>query len=178
MENAPSQLTSMELTQIRNLLERDAVRQVLEGYARGNDRGDEAIMRSAYWDDGYDDHGPFKGNAQDFITWALPLGKVTSGHQHFLGQSVISVEGDQASAETYFVYYAEGGRAPLPNVVSALAGRYVDTLERRGGVWKILHRVTVVDWSTVWRSDERFWDVEKFVSGDWYPNDQIYKKPV
>lgn len=171
-------LTSAEIEKLRDILERDAIRQVLEGYVRGNDRNDEATMRAAYWDDGYDDHGPFKGNAQDFCTWAAPLAKQTSGHQHFLGQSVISVEGDRASTETYYMYCAENGRAPQPNVVGALAGRYVDTLERRGGVWKILHRVTVVDWSTVWRSDERFWDVEKFVAGEWYPNDQIYKKPV
>jgi SnoaL-like domain len=175
MTDSPAPLTSTELKQLRAILDRDAIRQVLESYVRGNDRGDEATMRGAYWDDGYDDHGPFKGNAQDFVTWALPLGKECSGHQHFLGQSVISVDGDRASAETYYLYCAENGRAPQPNVVNALAGRYVDSLERRDGVWKITHRVTVVDWSTVWRSDERFWDVEKFVSGDWYPNDQIYK---
>lgn len=168
-------LTAAELSRLRDMLERDAIRQVLESYVRGNDRGDEATMRAAYWHDGYDDHGPFKGNAQEFCTWALPLGKACSSHQHVLGQSMISVEGDRACAETYFVYYAEEGRQPLPNVVNALAGRYVDRLERRGGVWKIAHRVVVIDWSNVWRSDDRYPGVEAFVSGDWFPNDQIYR---
>lgn len=178
MTQAVPPLSAAELIELRSILERDAIRKVLESYVRGNDRGDEATMRAAYWDDGYDDHGPFKGNAQEFCTWALQLGKhACSGHQHVLGQSVISVDGDQAWAETYFMYFAEEGRAPLPNVVNALAGRYVDTLERREGVWKIAHRVVVIDWSTVWRSEERFAGVETFVPGDWYPNDLVNKHP-
>lgn len=119
--------------------------------------------------------GTFKGDAQEFITWAFQLFAQSSGKQHLLGQSVIEVKGDRASAETYFLFFLEKGRAPLPNEVHALAGRYVDTLERRDGEWKIAHRVVVVDWSTVWHSDERFWEVEKFVAGEFYPNDQIYK---
>jgi ketosteroid isomerase-like protein len=164
-------LTPAELMALRALLERDAIRRVVEGYARGIDRCDEVATRAAYWDDAYDDHGSFKGNAQEFVGWALAAANTLSGHQHVLGQSVITVDGDQASCETYFVYYAEEGRSPLPNVVSALAGRYVDSLERRGGEWKIAHRVVVIDWSTVWRSDERFATVEAFAAGKWYPAD-------
>ena len=175
--NEVAPLTSAELVELRAILERDAIRRVIEGYARGIDRCDEVNTRAAYWDDAYDDHGNFKGNAQDFVTWALAAAQECSGHQHVLGQSVIEVDGDGASCETYFVYYAEAGRSPLPNVVSALAGRYVDSLERRGGDWKISDRVVVIDWSTVWRSDERFPGVDAFVRGDWYPDDQAFKKP-
>ena len=175
IEAAP--LTTEELSQLRGILERDAIRRVLEGYIRGMDRADDAGTRAAYWEDGHDDHGPYKGNAMEFATWGVALAKECSGHQHVLGQSVIAVEGHRASAETSFVYYREEGRTPLPNVVNALGGRYVDLLERRGGEWKILDRVVAIDWSTVWRSDERYPDVDTFVRGDWYPNDQIYKKP-
>jgi hypothetical protein len=175
IEAAP--LTAEELSQLRGLLERDAIRRVVEGYVRGIDRCEEASARAAYWEDGHDNHGLFDGNAQEFLTWALGLAKEYSGHQHFLGQSVIAVDGDRASAETYFVHYAELGRAPLPNDVTALAGRYVDLLERRGGDWKILDRVVAIDWSTVWRAGERYPGVEAFVSGAWHPDDAIYKKP-
>lgn len=170
-------LTSAELIGLRAILERDAIRRVIEGYARGLDRCDEVATRAAYWDDAYDDHGTFKGNAQEFVTWALAAAKECSGHQHVLGQSVIAVDGDRASCDTYFVYYAEQGRSPVPNVVNALAGRYVDSLERRGADWKISHRVVVIDWSTVWRSDERFPGVDAFVPGAWHPDDQIFKTP-
>ncbi|MEV0688483.1 nuclear transport factor 2 family protein [Nocardia sp. NPDC050378] len=172
-----AQLTPVELGRLRDLLERDAIRRVVEGYVRGMDRCEEARARAAYWEDGHDNHGPFDGNAQEFVPWGLAAAKESSGHQHVLGQSVIEVAGDHASAETYFVYYQEQGRIPLPNVVHVLAGRYVDTLERRGGEWKIADRVVAIDWSTVWRSDERFPMVDDFVRGDWFPDDQIYQKP-
>lgn len=170
-------LTSSEVSQMRALLERAAIRQVIEGYARGVDRGEEALMRAAYWDDASDDHGPFKGAGQDFVTWSLSNTRSRSGKQHFLGQSIIAIDGCRSSAETYFVYFAEDGRSPLPNVVNALAGRYVDSLERRGEEWKISDRVVVIDWSTVWRSDERFPGVDSFVRGGWYPDDVIYQEP-
>jgi SnoaL-like domain len=170
-------LTSAESMRLRSLLERDAIRQVIQGYARGVDRGEEAPMRGAYWDDASDDHGPFKGSAQEFVTWSLSNAKKRSGKQHFLGQSVIEVDECRASAETYFLYFGEDGRAPLPNVVNALAGRYVDSLERRSEEWKIADRVVVVDWSMVWRSDERFAGIDTFVPGNWFPDDLIYKEP-
>ena len=168
-------LTSAELIELRALLERDAIRRVVAGYARGIDRADEVATRAAYWGDAYDDHGSFKGNAHEFVGWALAAAKECSGHQHVLGQSVIAVDGDHSTCETYFVYYAEEGRSPLPNVVSALAGRYVDSLERRDGEWKISHRVVVIDWSTVWRSDERFPTVDAFVPGKWHPADYSFE---
>jgi len=178
MPNEAAPLTAAELSQLRAILERDTIRRVVERYARGMDRAYETDARAAYWEDGHDNHGVYDGNAQEFVTWALPAAKEYSGHQHVLGQSVIAVDGDRASAETYFVHYAEQeGRAPSPNVVTALAGRYVDYLERRGGEWKIADRVVAIDWSTVWRSDERFPGVDAFVRGDWYPDDQIFKKP-
>jgi len=177
MTNETLPLTAVELAQLRAILERDVIRRVVERYARGMDRCHEVDARAAYWDDGHDNHGVYDGNAQEFVTWGLAAAKEYSGHQHVLGQSNIAVDGDRASAETYFVHYAEQGRAPLPNVVTALAGRYVDLLERRGGEWKIADRVVAIDWSTVWRSDERFPGVDAFVRGDWYPDDRIFTKP-
>ena len=177
MTNETLPLTAVELAQLRAILERDVIRRVVERYARGMDRCHEVDARAAYWDDGHDNHGVYDGNAQEFVTWGLAAAKEYSGHQHVLGQSNIAVDGDRASAETYFVHYAEQGRAPLPNVVTALAGRYVDLLERRGGEGKIADRVAAIDRSHVWRSNERFPGVDAFVRGDWYPDDRIFTKP-
>ena len=89
----PTPLSSAELSQLRQMLERDAIRRVVEGYVRGVDRFDEEKARGAYWDDAHDDHGLFKGNAQDFVTWTFAGTFEISGHQHLLGQSVIEVSG-------------------------------------------------------------------------------------
>jgi hypothetical protein len=65
-----------------------------------------------------------------------------------LGQSLITVEGDRAGAETFFVAFmrlpGKDGESPRMN---QLIGRFVDRLERVGGKWKIRHRTCVRDTS-------------------------------
>ncbi len=44
---------------LRELLDRDEIRQVMMRYARGLDRLDFELTRSCYWDDATEDHGSF-----------------------------------------------------------------------------------------------------------------------
>ena len=81
MTNKAAPLTSAELIELRAIIERDAIRRVVEGYARGMNRCDEASAREAYWNDANDHHGPFNGNATEFVTWGLALAKESSSHQ-------------------------------------------------------------------------------------------------
>ncbi|HBF89936.1 MAG TPA: hypothetical protein DDX09_02110, partial [Hyphomonas atlantica] len=52
---------------IEELWAREAIRDCLFRYARGIDRADEAMLRSAYWPDGTDHHGPYQGSASGFV---------------------------------------------------------------------------------------------------------------
>ena len=48
---------SMTVSQFRDeLADREAIRDCLYRYARGMDRCDEEMLRSAYWEDALDDH--------------------------------------------------------------------------------------------------------------------------
>ena len=49
-----------------SLSDHDAIRQVVARYARGVDRLDADVMKSAYWPEATDDHGVFVGNAMVF----------------------------------------------------------------------------------------------------------------
>lgn len=49
------------------LADREAIREVAYRYARGVDRLDAEIMRSAYWPEATDDHGRFSGNGWEFV---------------------------------------------------------------------------------------------------------------
>jgi hypothetical protein len=42
------------------------IQEVIYTYCRGVDRGDVALIASAYHEDAYDDHGTFKGLGKDF----------------------------------------------------------------------------------------------------------------
>lgn len=53
---------SIKLSQIREeMADREAIRDCLYRYARGVDRCDEELLRSAYWENAMDDHCLFVG---------------------------------------------------------------------------------------------------------------------
>ena len=62
---------------MRILEDQQAIRDVLSRYARGVDRCDLGLLKSAYHPDGYDDHGFFKGNASESPTPCSPPGPPT-----------------------------------------------------------------------------------------------------
>ena len=168
-------LTTEEYARLIDHLERDAIREVVVRYARGADRLDEELTRGAYWPDGYDNHGLFRGNAQEFVTWARKLGAATAGLQHLLGQSFIEIEADKAKCETYVLCTESASRGTPTDDVALLAGRYVDVLQKRDSVWKIQHRDVVIDWSAHLHDVDRFPGVQEFTPGDHAPNDYSYR---
>lgn len=133
---------------LQELLDHHEIRQLLATYCHGCDRADEVEMAGTYCEDSWDDHGRRKMPGRQFsmetVAESMETTKVVS---HMLGQSLIRVSGDEAGAETYFiatVVYPDRGEG---DILNQLGGRYVDTLHREDGSWKIKQRLTVRDWS-------------------------------
>ena len=131
---------------LQYLVDQEQIRDVLNRYCRGVDRLDAELLRSVYFEDAFDDHGPFKGLRDDFIDWVIPFLRAeytTTGHH--LTSQVIEVSGDTAGAESYVFLVqdriVEDGR----RIRSTAHGRYVDRLERRNGEWRIARRHVVTD---------------------------------
>jgi hypothetical protein len=94
---------------------------------------------------------------------------------HFLGNCLIDLEGDSATAETYCVAYHRT-RAEQGQQQDFIAGvRYVDRLERRdGGPWLIAHRVVVMEW-TRYDAVTKQWDATgSFTMGRRDKTDLVY----
>ncbi len=131
---------------LNEMIDHHRIRQMLERYCRGIDRLDAALIDSVYWEDSTDNHGIYVGPGPGFSAFIVPmLREAFDRTMHLIGQSNISVHGDKAAADTYFVAYhtrREGG----DSVIDVAAGRYADMLERRGGDWKIKDRTVVMDW--------------------------------
>ncbi len=127
---------------------------MLVRYCRGVDRRDPERIRSAYHPDAYDDHGAYQGGLDGFL--AFVEREVWSRFRttmHKLGQALIEIEGDMASAETYAVCHhviAEGGRDVADSVMGI---RYLDRFERRGGAWRIARRELRWEWIRTDRLD-------------------------
>ena len=127
---------------LRELLDREAIWQLLLRYGRGIDRLDREMIRSVYWDDAVDDHHSFVGTADDFINWAMSYHSATNPvHHHGVNNHYVELDGDHAHGETYYTFI--GSCHTPPHMLSI--GRYIDHFERRGGEWRIANRVCVIE---------------------------------
>jgi hypothetical protein len=141
-------MTAVELTPaLQELLDKQAIHDALMRYARGVDRCDVELMRSVYHADAFDHHGPFQGNAWEFVDQFIPSSREESTFtMHMIGNLLIEIDGDRAHSEAYFVAYVgreEGSR----EIIDAFGGRYIDRWERRDGKWGVSHREVVHAWS-------------------------------
>ena len=139
------------------LSDRDAIRECLYAYCRGIDRADEAALRSAYWPDATDRHGPYSGTASGFIDWAVAKLREGGRLVHMLGNVSIDLCGDGAAVESYFQAFQadrDGEGRPRETV---MCGRYIDRFEQRGASevegdptavreWRVAARTVTYDW--------------------------------
>jgi len=118
----------------------------LHRYCRGIDRMDAELIRSAYHDDGYDDHGDyFRGGVEDYLAWVLPvLATRFTSTMHTLSNISVDVDGDSARVESYLIaYHVSTGTGAL----RVFGARYCDRFAHRAGVgWRIAHRALVSEW--------------------------------
>lgn len=134
------------MAQLGELADREAIRACLYRYCRGIDRRDEAALRSCYWPDATDRHGPYQGSATGFIDWALD--KLADGGRnvHMVGNIAIELHGAVAAVESYFLAL-QADRSPQGQARDTLlCGRYVDRFERRDGQWRVAARTVCYDW--------------------------------
>jgi len=132
---------------LQELLDREAIRDVLVRYCRGVDRLDRELIASVYWPGAEDDHGPlFRGTAEQFIERAMSRAGLLEQTQHILGQSTFVFDGDVAHVETYAGAYhriRREGATPYDLLVGA---RLLDRFEKRGGEWRVAYRKLLTDW--------------------------------
>lgn len=138
---------------LQQMVDRNAIVELVHAYARAADRRDPEAMRALYHDGATDDHGGFfKGLAQDFIA-ALP--QIQAPMQilhHNVTTTNIAIDHDYAEGEIYVLAYHKV--APDKDNANRtldllIGGRYLDRYEKRNGAWKFTHRAVLADWATV-----------------------------
>lgn len=132
---------------LTQLLDREAIRDCIYRYCRGIDRADEQALRSSYWPDATDRHGPYSGPVEGFFEWALEVFKSDARNIHQVSNILIEFNGEATAAvESYFSALQRGRGKDGVVRQFMLAGRYCDLFEKRGGDWRVAQRVVVYDW--------------------------------
>jgi uncharacterized protein (TIGR02246 family) len=131
---------------VQDLLDRDALRRLVERYATAVDHRDVDAAAACFVPDGrltVGDGDPLEGRAA--IVGALARLERYEVTAHLLGHSNHSVEGDHATGESWcrahHVYEEDGVRRDW-----VMAIRYLDRYLRRDDGWRIEDRRLVVDW--------------------------------
>lgn len=145
----------MPVHDVSELIDRENIREVILRLARASDRQLAELRRASYHPDAVDNHGIVNGPVADYFRFAETTGatrhRVT---QHYIANSLIEVDGDEARAETYFLA-PHGMTDPDGRLYFVfMAGRYFDELERRDGTWRISRRQILMDWHLSLRDDE------------------------
>jgi hypothetical protein len=163
---------------LTELLDREAIRDSIYRYCRGIDRADEASLRSSYWSDATDRHGPYSGPVEGFFQWALEVFKTDARNVHQVSNILIEfLDASNAGVETYFSALQRG--AAKDGVVRQflLAGRYCDRFEKRGGEWRVARRIVAYDWveeQPVQEGSEEMRFGPRQPIGAKFPDDAIY----
>ena len=166
--DAPTEVALDELLSDR------AIRKVLVLYARGIDRLNFDLVRSCFHPDAVLRYGN-EGTVDDFIAGAeqgLPQYSLT---QHFIGNTVVDIDGDAAVVEAYCL---ARHRIPVengPDKDFVWGGRYIDRFERRQGQWKIAHRTVVHDYTFFHPVTEKWPAAVNFTQGLHSPDDIVFQ---
>lgn len=129
---------------VRELWDKQKIREAVTRYTRGVDRMDRDLFLSAYHPDAVDDHGFFVGGPVDFWAWVNRYHtNAQSAHQHVITNHWSEVDGATAHAETYWML---AGMDAKDMSLTLGGGRYIDRLEKRDGEWRIAARKCVAEW--------------------------------
>jgi hypothetical protein len=115
-------------------------------YMRAQDRLEPDLQRSAFHPDAWIDCGPVAGDVDTFVAYAQGGLAGCAFTHHLIGQTTLTVDGDEASGEIYFIAYhrfvQDGAETDM-----IFGGRYIDEYQRRNGEWRILKRREIADWT-------------------------------
>jgi ketosteroid isomerase-like protein len=138
---------------IRQLLDKEAIRELVLLYSRAIDRRDYALLRDLYTDDAVDRHGPeFEGGIDEFIAMiegAMPRYAWTA---HHVCNHMIGVDGDEGSGEVYAlaIHVLDDPDRPGERIEDFLAVRYIDNYRRcEDGKWRFSLRDVAFDMQVI-----------------------------
>ena len=130
-------------TEVQYLRDRQAIADALARYARGTDRHDAELIRSAFWPDAKVSYGR-PVSLDEFVQWGIEAhAKNYEQNAHHVTAQNVEIDGNVAHVESYVVYFLLAGKKSDQNLIAS--GRYVEKYEKRDGEWRIAIREFIRD---------------------------------
>ena len=128
----------------QQLLDRLAIRDLVENWAVWRDAGDWERFATVWHDDGWMSATWFQGPARDFMRVSQEGFAKGVRILHFLGGTSIDLAGERAIAQTKMTI---SQRALVHDVLCDVVctGRFYDFLEKRSGKWGIVRRQPIYE---------------------------------
>ena len=95
-ETLEDRLTRLE-AELRELRDRESIREVIHRYCQAVDRCDLEMLKSCYHEDGYDDHGFFAGNAHEFAEYVIPCLEQVDSSMHSITNTRFRFDGNRCA---------------------------------------------------------------------------------
>lgn len=163
---------------IQELLDKQAITEVLYRYARSCDRADEDMMRSCFHPDSRHRHGRFDGTSSDFVGFAMEIILGVKLERHLMTNVMIELDGDTAVTECYYLaYHRQSDPETGEDEDYWNGGRFIDRFERRNGEWRIAERIGLMDFDRFDPVKDRYVsDLDPGARSHRQPDDELYRR--
>ena len=129
---------------MQNLIEKLTITDVVQSWAMYRDMGDWERLRSTVHADATMTATWYNGSFEGFIEALQASWRKGSRSQHFVGSTVVDLQGTKAVAQTRMSILVRGMLDDQAVDVTSV-GRFFDCVEKRGGTWRIAKRCVIYE---------------------------------
>jgi len=129
---------------MQNLIEKLTITEVVQSWAMYRDMGDWERLRSTVHADATMTATWYNGSFEGFIEALQASWRKGSRSQHFVGSTVVDVQGTKAVAQTRMSILVRGMLDDQAVDVTSV-GRFFDCVEKRGDTWRIAKRGVIYE---------------------------------
>jgi hypothetical protein len=135
---------------LQELVDKEAIRELVLLYSRGVDRKDGNLLRDLYIDGATDTHGDsFDGDKDDYVDFLEKAFPYMSYSGHHVCNHLIAINGDEAEGEVYALAWHMIPTRDSGCEEDFMCVRYVDRYQRcSDGRWRFSKRVVTYDFRT------------------------------
>jgi hypothetical protein len=145
---------------LTELMDRQAIADLMYRYAEGIDRRDPVMLASVFTDDAVLHYGVglFEGPARNLVAnWRSDRPSPFLATHHHVGNIRIHFRGANRARSITYLSAVHRARRDGKVVDEIVRARYFDKLVKQDGKWLIAERSLVYDWSRVAPAGEREW---------------------